>query len=302
MELGSKIRVGIIRGGEGSNYDQSIEHGGEILSYLHENLADKFKAVDILIDPEGVWHIQGLPIMPADLVHKIDVAWNTSGHDASVILDNIGIPYVGKNPVSSIFENNRSTYEEHLKKIGVNIPKHLVLPIYQKDFDKNLENYARKMGQEVFAKFGAPWTVRSYVPDKNLGIYVAKTYPELISSVYELAEKGKSILVEELIPGQEISMHSLSGFRGQHPYVFPLVKFAHKEKDTITRLAEDLHSHLDASHYLNSNFVINPNRGIFLTSISFIPDFSPDSHFYSMCEAVGAKPHHIIEHIINIYE
>ena len=92
-----KKRVGILRGGMGNQYTSSIRKGGDIISHIFENLSEKYKVVDILIDKEGVWHLNGIPTKPADLVRKIDVVWDTSEHpSSSITLDNFSIPNVGR--------------------------------------------------------------------------------------------------------------------------------------------------------------------------------------------------------------
>ena len=70
MELQSKKRVGILRGGTGENYNSSLQHGGEIILHILENLDHKYKTADILVDSDSIWHYNGRPVQPADLVTK----------------------------------------------------------------------------------------------------------------------------------------------------------------------------------------------------------------------------------------
>ena len=51
-------RVGILRGGAGKNYLSSLKKGGEIILHISENLSDKYKPVDILVDKDYIWHIK----------------------------------------------------------------------------------------------------------------------------------------------------------------------------------------------------------------------------------------------------
>ena len=93
----NKIKVGILRGGTGNHHAISVRRGGDIISHIFENLSEKYKVVDILIDKEGIWHLNGIPTKPADLVRKIDVVWDTSEHpSSSITLDNFSIPNVGR--------------------------------------------------------------------------------------------------------------------------------------------------------------------------------------------------------------
>src|ERR1035437_9021228 len=99
-EKSVKKRIGILRGGAGKHYTSSLQKGGEIILHISENLSDKYKPVDILIDKEGTWHLGGMPISPADLIHKVDVVWNMAEPSASVILNNFSISKVGNGAFS----------------------------------------------------------------------------------------------------------------------------------------------------------------------------------------------------------
>jgi hypothetical protein len=112
----------------------------------------------------------------------------------------------------------------------------------------------------------------------------------------------KSILVEEFIPGKVASLHSVPQFRGEDIYTFPLGNtfgdFSMEEKEKLAGLAKDLHQHIGAKHYLKSDFILNKWGKIYLLQIEGIPNLKPDSHFSQVCISVGAKPHHLVEHIL----
>ena len=134
-------RVGILRGGTGDHYVSSLDKGGDILSHIFENLSDKYKTVDILIDKDGHWHVNGVPVVPADLLHKVDVVWNTAQPHLSLDLDNLSIPNVGNNSFSHMLDHSRDMLQEHLKGTDISMAKSVVLPVYQPDFDGPKEKY-----------------------------------------------------------------------------------------------------------------------------------------------------------------
>ena len=295
-------RVGILRGGAGNDYESSLRKGGEIILYIHENLSDKWKAVDILIDKNGIWHINGVPISPADLFHKVDVVWNLSHPSFSNILHSLSISNVSDGTFLGALQNSREMLREHMKQIGVQMPRSIVLPVYQKDFDGLRERYAIKKAKEVHEKFSSPWVVKSFTNDSNMAIHLAKTFPELVDAIEDGVKHEKSILVEEFIAGKVASVHSVPEFRGENIYTFPLGNtfgnFSTNEKDKLSNLAKDLHNHLGAKHYLKSDFVLSPRGKVYLLEISSNPDLQFDSHFAQVCESVGVKIHQVVEHII----
>ncbi len=297
-----KRRVGILRGGTGENYDSSLLEGGNLIAHIFDNLNDKWKPVDILVDKQGVWHVNGIPIMPADLMYKVDIVWNTSEPNFSQVIKSLKLPHVGVSSISAILANNQDSLREHIKDIDLKMPRSMVLPAYQPDFDGPRDLYAAKKAKEIHNKFSAPWIVKSYTPDTSMGIHLAKTYPELISSIEDGVNHNKSILVEEFISGKVASVHSVPEFRNQPLYTFPLGasfgNFSNSEKESLISMAKNLHKHLDAGHYLKSDFVLTPKGSIYLLNLELSPDLKPDSHLSQVVESVGAKMHHIIEHIL----
>ena len=102
-----KIRVGVLRGGTGRHYMSSLKKGGEVILRLSENLPHKYKIVDILVDRENRWHVNGIPITPQKLLYKVDVIWNISEQSFSNILESFSIPHVGIPAFSPFFGESR---------------------------------------------------------------------------------------------------------------------------------------------------------------------------------------------------
>lgn len=292
-------RVGILRGGQKDNYENSLKKGGELISFIFENLSNKYKPVDILVDLEGIWHIGGLPVKPADLMHRVDVVWNASHPSFSKILEDLSIPHVGQDNFSSAVGKSRDMLQKHMKDIGVKMPRHILLPPYQEDFDGPRNEYSIKKAKEVFEKFSSPWIVRSFNADPDVGVHLAKTFPELIEAIEDISKHRDTILVEEFISGKNAFMHSVPGFRGEDIYVFPAGKFSKDEKERLHNLAKNIHEQIGARYYLKSNFVLNPKKGIYLTSVEFFPEIKKNSHFNRACDSVGAKMDHVLEHILD---
>ena len=308
MQSSAKKRIGVLRGGAGKHYLSSLERGGGIISHIFDNLSDRYKPADILVDKDHVWHFNGVPIKPSDLASKIDMVWNTSHPILSNILDSLSIPNIGASSFFYTLENSKEMLREHMKKIGMEMPRSIVLPVYQRDFDGPRERYAIKKAKEVFEKFSSPWIVKSFTPDSNMGIHLAQTFPELVNAIEDGMNSGKSILVEEFITGKVASVHSIPRFRGEDVYVFPLgnafgdlsaqAGFSAEEKEILSNSAKNLRRHVGAEHYLKSDFVLNPRGKVYLLQVESVPDLKQGSHFSQVCESIGAKMHHVVEHML----
>jgi len=291
--------VGILRGGIGDFYETSLKEGGDIILYLLDNLSEKLKVIDILIDKEGVWHLSGIPINPSDLKNKIDVIWNATHLSFSNILENFSIPNIGALPLSLSRGNVRSFLQDEIKNIGIKMPKHIVLPLYQEDFDGPREKYSIKKAKEIHSKFSSPWIIKSFTQDFNMGIHIANTFGELVDAIEDGVKHKKSILVEEFVKGKETSMHTISNFRGNDIYTFPtLEKFSSNEKEKLINFSRRLHKYLGVSSYLKSEFILDYKKGIYLKNIELSPQLEDNSHFNKSCESVGAKKNDVILHIL----
>jgi D-alanine-D-alanine ligase len=295
-------RIGILRGGAGDNYHHSLKKGGEIIAHISENLGDKYKTVDILIDKDGIWHVAGRPAQLSDLMHRVDMVWNVAHANFSHSLDSLAIPHLSPAPFFSALMESKDLLKEHLKKIGIKLPRSIVLPAYQADFDGPKEQYAVKKAREVFEKFSSPWVVKSFTEDKSMGIHLTKIFPELIEAIEDGVAHGDSILVEEFIGGRVATTHCVPGFRGRDVYIFPVGDrvgtFGPIEKEKLATLSEDLYRHIGGKHYIKADFVLDPRGKVYLLQMESEPDLRAGSHFAEACEAIGAKMHHIVEHML----
>ena len=305
-------RVGILRGGE-NNYEASLREGGEIIFQIVSHLFEKWKPIDIFIDRSGIGHVGGVPVSISELSQKADVFWDTTRMDIYLKLKDSPVVNVSGG-ISSFSEKSRKMLSEHMKNLGINIPRHILLPSYQKDFDGPLETYATKKAKEVFEKFSPPWKFRLFPGTKKKEIRLIKNFSELAIAIIEAGKRGKSILVEEFVNGSRGTAHSVRGFRGKDIYVFSSLpdrrardkemseNFKNiKEKEQLTKLVKSLHEYIPLSYYINAGFVLNQKRGAFLEDLEFSPDFEENSHFIESCNAIGVKPHDVIEHILNQY-
>ncbi|MFA6257023.1 MAG: hypothetical protein WCT29_01825 [Candidatus Paceibacterota bacterium] len=295
-------RIGVLRGGAGENYFHSLKKGGEIISYLAENFSEKYKPVDILVDKEGLWHVAGRPVALADLMHRVDLVWNVAHPHFSHSLDNLSIPHISPAPFFSALKGSRELLREHLRGVEVSLPRTILIPLYQKDFDGPREKYALKKAKEIHEKFGAPWLVKSFTPDANMGIHLAKTFPELVDAIEDGVNHGESLIVEEFISGKIASIHSMPDFRNEDVYVFPLSNtfgaFSSEEKELLYSLAKHLHQHLNAGHYLKSDFLLTPRRKVYLLEFENVPEVKAGSHFAETCELAGTKIEDVVAHIL----
>lgn len=298
----NKKRIGILRGGAHEEYFSSLKNGGKIISYISERLSHLYKPIDIFVDRNHIWHFGGIPVNPGDLAGKVDSVWNLSHPSLSNILRSLNISHVGVSSFSYGLEHNEDLLKEHIKKIDLSMPRKIVIPLYKEDIDGPKDKFCIRKAKEIFEKFSSPWIVKSFTEDTNMAVHLARTFPELVNAIEDGVKHGKSILIEEFIPGKVASLHTVTNFRNEPVYVFPVGNsfgvFSFEEKNKLSDLVKKLHSHISGCYYLKADFVLTPKGGVYLLKIDSTPDLSENSHFSQVCELVGAKMHHVVEHIL----
>ncbi len=235
------IKVGVIRGGISSEYEVSLKTGENVLSHLRgEELNHKYSTVDIIIDRDGVWYINGLPTTMEKIFHKVDVIFNALhgdfGEDGKLqqILEQWKIPYTGSGPLASSIGYNKALSKEVFNSLGIKTPQHILFPAYLEDMDSNMKDgededehkkkYAVKKAGEVFRKLAPPWIVKPLTGGSSMGVHMCKTLPALVRAFEVGANEKVSVIVEELIEGKEATVGVVNNFRGQDIYVLPPIE------------------------------------------------------------------------------
>lgn len=328
------IKVGVIRGGISGEYKVSLASGAEVLSHLRsDKLNNKYKAVDIFIDQDGVWHINGIPTTMDKIIHKVDVIINALhgdyGEDGKVQqeLENWNIPYTGSGPFASAIGYNKFLTKQEFTKLGINTPRHILFPVYQEDFDGPRDEYASKKAREVWERLPPPWIVKPLTGGSSMGVHVCKTFQSLTDAFQEGVNEKVSVLVEEFIKGKEATVGVIDDFRGKKVYTLPPIEiripktstffdndikyngksqeicpgnFTDEEKRELERLASLIHTGLDLSHYSRSDFIIHPTKGIYALEVNTLPGLTGESLMPKALSAVGSNFPEFIEHIINL--
>src|SRR3989344_3908470 len=117
MQTNAKRRVGILRGGAGGGYDLSLREGGDVILHILENLSERWKPVDIFIDKEGTWHLGGVKVEPAALMHKVDIVWNTSHPSVASMVESMSVPCVSASSFASAMSRNSESLDTHVRDI-----------------------------------------------------------------------------------------------------------------------------------------------------------------------------------------
>lgn len=328
------IRVGVIRGGISPEYEVSLSTGGAVLSHLRsDKLNEKYKAIDILIDTDGMWHIGGVPATWEKVANSVDVIFNALhgfyGEDgkASSQLSEWNIPYTGSGAFASALAYNKALAKEQFAKLGINTPKHILYPAYLEDFDGPRDEYALAKAHEVLKRMPPPWIVKPLTGGSSMGIHVCKTFEDLVRAFREGVGANVSILVEELIEGREATVGVINHFRGDKVYALPPVeiqipkdkkffdydtkygdnshmvcpgRFHNDIKSELEEKAKLIHEGLNLDHYSRTDFIIHPKKGIYALEVNTLPGLTNTSLLPHALSSIGSNMSEFIDHVITL--
>ena len=183
-----KLRVGIIRGGQSSNYDTSIISGGEVL----RELPKEYNGCDIVIDKSGQWYSQGVVVAPGEILKKLDVVFNAlhaeHGEDGKIqqTLESVHIPYTGSQISPSFFAFNKEISKKLFGQHGIKTPRYMVV----KD-NAHLEEEVLT----IFKVLGFPVIIKPLTGSRSRGIYVAHNFHELGDMLKQAQEEHSQVIV-----------------------------------------------------------------------------------------------------------
>lgn len=286
----SFTRVGIIRHIENKN----LEKINQLFDIFQNELNNKYKLVDILIDENNTWHSLGIPILPMDLYHQVDFIWNENDPHIMQTLSHIGIPHFSKNPFHNILENNKNNLQKYLGNLNINTPRNFIIPPYQKDFDQDLSTYVMQKSKEVWNKFSPPYTLHTS-SENNVATFVVKTFPELYERMYKLLAKGDNVLVEEIILGEKNTLHFLPHFRNQEYYSLYAPSLKNDIKNHLLEIGKTLINDLGIKYYLKIEFIVKGNK-VYVENIKTSLDLN-DPYLKAHFDSFGIQNRDIIEHI-----
>ncbi len=325
----SDITIAVLRGGPSSEYAVSLKTGAAIIDALSES----YKIIDILIDRQGQWHRNGLPMEPAQALLSADVAvlalHGEYGEDGQVqrLLDELGIPYTGSGAHESALAIHKARTHLTVESLPmIKLPEHHLV---REDDGVDYDAIAR----DVFSRFGPPYIVKPVRGGSSVGLVVAKTIAELPSAIEHVANVSGSqqVLVEQLIQGKEATCGVVEQLRDEAYYTLPPVEvvppkskgglydyeakysndpgvhaqmicpatFSHEQKLQIQDAAKAVHKALGLQHYSRSDFILAPH-GLYFLEVNTLPGLTQQSLIPHSLEAIGSNLKEFLEHITEL--
>jgi len=316
-----KLRIAILRGGPGNEYEVSMKSGSNILNNLS---LDKYVIYDIPVSKEGIWYVNGFPTRPEKILGRIDLVFNTlsinGSHNRKIqkTLNDFGVVYVGSDALSSGLSLNKALSKNIYKIAGIKTPYFEVL---------KKENYDKNSAKNLFKNIPIPCIVKPIDGGSSIGVNLACNLKELARAIEIAMEFSDSVLVEEFIEGREVVCGVLDNFREKEKYsLIPgeitfsdVVKYfnsemklagsfeelsskrlSQNEKKEIQKIAIDAHNILGLRHYSQSDFIVSSKRGIYLLETNSLPSLDKNSVLLRALEEIGVELPDFLDHLITL--
>lgn len=315
--------VGVLRGGPSSEHEVSLRSGHNMIASLAD---EKYAVRDIYIDKQGIWHERGLPILPGDILPRLDVAiialHGAYGQDGEVqkVLELFNIPYTGANSYHSFNASHKVLAKERAKLMGVKTPSYRLV--------EELAD-AESVAYDVVRNFHQPVIIKPVASGSSVGVSLVSGFKPIQDAIAALFLEGASgVLIEERIVGTEATVGVVEGLRGEELYVLPPVEitpasghdlFSYDAKysgssseivpgrfpkvimDELMDAARLMHNALSQRHYSRSDFIVSP-KGIYFLELNNAAavGMTKESLFPKALKAVGVTMTEFLSHIVEL--
>jgi D-alanine-D-alanine ligase len=320
----TKIRVGVLRGGPSNEYDVSLATGANVLSALRDKLAEKYTAIDVLVDKSGKWHVDGIELKPENAIKRFDVAFlafhGAYGEDGKVqkFLEDNKMPFTGSGSLGSAIGMNKILSKKVFRDHGIKTPVDMAIS------SKDIISDSNSVAQKVFKSFSFPIVVKPATSGSSVGISIVKEFPDLEKALIEASRHSDDVLLEEYIKGKESTVGVIENFRGEKIYALPPVeirpktgffdfqaKYQGKSEEIVpapfdkelTRqlcdLAKKVHEVMGLKQYSRTDFIIHERRGVYVLEVNTLPGLTNESLIPKSLRAVGSDTHELVDHLIS---
>ena len=197
------LKVGVIRGGVSTEREVSMNTGSEIIKNLNR---DKYEVFDIVINSEREV-FEKLENLDLDFVYI--ALHGMFGEDGRIqaILESLGIAYSGPGVMSSALCMDKELTKKIVETYGVRTAKGVAI---RRGEEYNFQEIKEKLGNRIIVKPNSGGS--------SIGVSFVETEEEFKKALELVYTMDKTALVEEVLPGIEISVPVING------KVFPTLK------------------------------------------------------------------------------
>lgn len=192
-EEGKKPLVCVLMGGLSSEREVSLSSGKAVYEGLQSKTAPSYPAYRAVLDD-----VDELPGM----VSRADIVFNCLhggiGEDGTVqaLLEVLGVPYTGSGPLASVRAMDKVLSKQAFRNHNIPVPNFLVL-----DSNEELGPFIKQVYQDI----SLPAVVKPASEGSSVGVKIVRDENSLSEAVRKAREEYGRVIVENYIPGLEVT-------------------------------------------------------------------------------------------------
>ena len=306
IKTGHKLNISILYGGASTEHKISIQTGLAIA----EAIKDRYNLDMINLDSE-IYNAPQL-LVGSDLV--FNALHGGDGENGSIqsFLDLHHIPYTGSGAKPCKIAMDKNITKLIAKSVDIQTPNWILL--------KRNQHTGMQLHYNQPSKFSYPYVVKPSSEGSTFGLTIVKEESELEEAINHASEYGDEILIEEFIPGRELTV----GILGNKPLPIVEIKPSHdlydyeckyseglseyfvpaELSDSLERsLSEDalkIYKTIGCRHYARADFRLNEAGEHYLLEINTLPGMTATSLLPKAAKAAGLEFPDLIDTIIKI--
>ncbi|MBI2023046.1 D-alanine--D-alanine ligase [Candidatus Giovannonibacteria bacterium] len=348
-----KIKVLVLGGGPSSEHEVSLKTAEMVHQYLDRS---KYEPTLATITKKGEWLLPSgknfsseislapprtrsefkfrggrphLEISSEKFFHSVgsfaDVVFiamhGEFGEDGQVqaILDSAGVPYTGSGAVASALGMDKIRSQQVFSSNGLNMPESMSFGASE------FKNKSEQVLKNIENKFSAPLVVKPADRGSSVGVSIVKKITDLGKAVKKAAMSSENILVQEFIPGVELTCGVLDDGKNNLTPLLPTEivpklgdffdyksKYAESGSDEITPaevphdilaecqgIALKTHVLIGCSGFSRTDMIWAKDRAkIYILEINTIPGLTARSLLPKAAAASGISFSKLLDHII----
>jgi D-alanine-D-alanine ligase len=223
----------------------------------------------------------------------------------------LGIPYSSCGVLASALTFNKYFCNRFLKNFGVKVAKSIVLRT-DDSWDSNT----------VLSELGLPVFVKPNDSGSSFGITKVTSSGQLQAAVIAALEEGTEALVEQYIPGMEVTCGCYK--TSNKTRVFPVTEIVSKNEffdfdakynpnsveeitparislkltEEIQELTSNIYDHIGAKGIIRIDYIISPEKEIKLLEVNTVPGMTTTSFIPQQVKVAGLNIRDVITEII----
>nr|MBU1328388.1 D-alanine--D-alanine ligase [Candidatus Omnitrophota bacterium] len=297
-------RVGVLMGGPSSEREISIKSGKAVCKALEAKRID-YVPVELMPGPNINGYKESVAKKLALL--RIDVAFvalhGEFGEDGTVqgLLEKMKIPYTGSSSSASRVAMNKIAAKEMFKSKDIPIARHEILA--KDNFNKGCD-----IGV-YFKNLGSSLVVKPSNGGSSIGLNIVSSRKGLKAAIEDAFKYDNRLIIEEYIPGREITVGIIEDMALPIVEILPKRKFfdfTAKYQNSLTeyivpakieiaiyKKCQDIglraHKALSARSFSRVDIILNKKKGPVVLEVNTIPGLTETSLLPKAARAIGME-------------